>query len=136
MMTSENSWTVGRRDKSLPERDTSLTPHRQINGTRQSFRRETSSRAGGSCYGVSRMLRHNPERPETSDPTHAAGIAEVSLRRQSKLPPSGVDALLMWTRLGNAGEPLIADGCEKVLRQPGSSVSRSHWSIHDVSPFR
>jgi exopolysaccharide biosynthesis predicted pyruvyltransferase EpsI len=79
------------------------------------------------------MTRHNPQWPETSDPARKADIAEASLRRQSRLPPSGVDALLLWTRLGNAGDRLIADACERFLRDRGISVWRSDGSIEDAS---
>jgi len=57
----------------------------------------------------------------------------MNLRQQSQLPPTGVDAYLMWPRRGNSGDRLIADGCERFLRDHGISAWRSDGSIEDAA---
>jgi exopolysaccharide biosynthesis predicted pyruvyltransferase EpsI len=57
----------------------------------------------------------------------------MTLRQQSRLPPSGVDALFIWPRGGNSGDQLIADACELFLRNQGIDVWRSDGSIEEAA---
>ena len=57
----------------------------------------------------------------------------MTLLQQSKLPPTSVDAFLIWPRGGNTGDLLIADACEKFLRERGIDVWRSDGSIEDAA---
>jgi hypothetical protein len=41
--------------------------------------------------------------------------ASPTLRHQSRLPPTHVDALLIWPRGGNCGDLLIVEACERYL---------------------
>ena len=56
-----------------------------------------------------------------------------TLRQQSLLPPTNVDALLIWPRGGNSGDTLITDACERYLRDRGISTWRSDGSIEDAA---
>jgi exopolysaccharide biosynthesis predicted pyruvyltransferase EpsI len=57
----------------------------------------------------------------------------MNLRQQSVLPPTNVDALLVWTRLGNTGDHLIGDACERFLRERGITVWRCDGSIEEAA---
>jgi exopolysaccharide biosynthesis predicted pyruvyltransferase EpsI len=57
----------------------------------------------------------------------------MTLFRQSRLPPTGVDALLIWPRAGNRGDWLIADACERFLGDRGIAVWRSDGSIEEAA---
>jgi exopolysaccharide biosynthesis predicted pyruvyltransferase EpsI len=57
----------------------------------------------------------------------------MTLRNQSRLPPTHVDAYLLWTHRGNAGDWLIADGCEHYLRDRGLDVWRSDGSLENAA---
>jgi pyruvyl transferase EpsO len=57
----------------------------------------------------------------------------MNLRQQSQLPPTTVDAFLMWPRAGNSGDRLIADACERFLRDRGIDAWRSDGSIEDAA---
>jgi exopolysaccharide biosynthesis predicted pyruvyltransferase EpsI len=57
----------------------------------------------------------------------------MNLRQQSRLPPLGVDALLICPRGGNTGDLLIADACERFLRDRRIDVWRSDGSIEDAA---
>jgi exopolysaccharide biosynthesis predicted pyruvyltransferase EpsI len=72
---------------------------------------------------------------EFYDCTAATGVpaAGPTLRRQSRLPPTNVDALLIWPRGGNTGDTLITDACERYLRDRGISTWRSDGSIEDAA---
>jgi exopolysaccharide biosynthesis predicted pyruvyltransferase EpsI len=58
---------------------------------------------------------------------------ELSLRENSRLPPTDVDAFLVWPRGGNTGDKLIVDACERYLRQRGIDVWRSDGSLEDAA---
>jgi exopolysaccharide biosynthesis predicted pyruvyltransferase EpsI len=49
------------------------------------------------------------------------------------MPPLGVDAFLIWPRGGNSGDLLIADACERFLRDRGVEVWRSDGRIEDAA---
>ena len=57
----------------------------------------------------------------------------MNLRRQSRLPPTTVDAFLILPRGGNSGDRLIADACERFLRDRGIDAWRSDGSIEDAA---
>jgi len=57
----------------------------------------------------------------------------MNLRQQSRLPPTNVDAILMWPRAGNSGDRLIADACERFLRERGIDAWRSDGSIEEAA---
>jgi exopolysaccharide biosynthesis predicted pyruvyltransferase EpsI len=57
----------------------------------------------------------------------------MTLLQQSKLPPTSVDAFLIWPRGGNTGDLLIANACEQFLRERGIDVWRSDGSIEDAA---
>src|SRR5277367_6004227 len=76
--------------------------------------------------GSRRMTRDGAEPAPT-------GIAGMNLFRQSRLPPTGVDAFLIWARAGNIGDWLIADACERFLADRGIDVWRSDGSIEDAA---
>src|SRR5258705_5887901 len=57
----------------------------------------------------------------------------MTLRQQSRLPPTGVDAFLMCPPAGNSGDRLIADACERFLRDRGIDVWRSDGSIEQAA---
>jgi exopolysaccharide biosynthesis predicted pyruvyltransferase EpsI len=57
----------------------------------------------------------------------------MNLRQQSRLPPTTVDAFLMWAHAGNSGDRLIADACERFLRDRGIDVWRSDGSIEQAA---
>jgi exopolysaccharide biosynthesis predicted pyruvyltransferase EpsI len=57
----------------------------------------------------------------------------MNLRQQSRLPPATVDAFLIWTHAGNSGDLLIADACERFLRDHGIDAWRSDGSIEDAA---
>jgi len=57
----------------------------------------------------------------------------MNLRQQSKLPPTNVAALLVWTRLGNSGDRLIGDACERFLRDRGIDTWRCDGSIEEAA---
>lgn len=59
--------------------------------------------------------------------------AAGSLRQQSRLPPTNVDALLIWPRGGNSGDLLITDACEKYLNDRGIRTWRSDGSVEDAA---
>jgi exopolysaccharide biosynthesis predicted pyruvyltransferase EpsI len=62
-----------------------------------------------------------------------AGNLPMNLREQSRLPPTGVDAILIWPRAGNAGDRLIADACERYLHDRAVEVWRSDGSIEQAA---
>jgi exopolysaccharide biosynthesis predicted pyruvyltransferase EpsI len=57
----------------------------------------------------------------------------MNLRQQSRLPPTNVDAFLVWTRLGNSGDHLIGDACERFLRDQGMKVWRCDGSLEEAA---
>jgi exopolysaccharide biosynthesis predicted pyruvyltransferase EpsI len=57
----------------------------------------------------------------------------MNLREQSRLPPTNVDAYLLWTRKGNTGDLLIADSCERYLRERGINAWRCDGSIEEAA---
>jgi exopolysaccharide biosynthesis predicted pyruvyltransferase EpsI len=57
----------------------------------------------------------------------------MNLRQQSRLPPPNVDAYLFVPRRGNTGDLLIADGCERYLRDRGIYAWRSDGSIEEAA---
>ena len=57
----------------------------------------------------------------------------MNLRSQSKLPPLAADAFLIWSRRGNTGDHLIADACERYLRDRGIDVWRSDGSLEEAA---
>jgi len=57
----------------------------------------------------------------------------MNLRQQSRLPPTSVDAFLIWPRGGNTGDLLIADACERYLRHRGIDVWRSDGSFEEAA---
>lgn len=57
----------------------------------------------------------------------------MTLRQQSRLPPANVDAYLLWTRKGNKGDLLIAESCERYLRERGISAWRCDGSIEEAA---
>lgn len=61
----------------------------------------------------------------------AGKAARINLRQQSRLPPTNIDAYLLWTRKGNAGDLLIADSCERYLRERGIHAWRCDGSIEE-----
>src|SRR5262249_18905595 len=66
-------------------------------------------------------------------PSPAGRQLRMNLREQSRLPPTSVDALLVWPRAGNSGDRLIADACERFLRDRGIDVWRSDGSIEQAA---
>jgi exopolysaccharide biosynthesis predicted pyruvyltransferase EpsI len=56
-----------------------------------------------------------------------------TLRQQSRLPPTNVDALLIWPRGGNYGDMLIIDACERYLKDRGIKAWRSDGSVEDAA---
>lgn len=57
----------------------------------------------------------------------------MNLRAQGLLPPTSADAYLIWPRGGNTGDRLIADACERFLRDRGIDVWRSDGSLEDAA---
>ena len=57
----------------------------------------------------------------------------MTLRQQSRLPPADAEAYLVWARRGNTGDVLIADACERFLRDRGLNVWRSDGSLEDAA---
>jgi exopolysaccharide biosynthesis predicted pyruvyltransferase EpsI len=57
----------------------------------------------------------------------------MNLRQQSRLPPTNVDPYLLWTRKGNTGDLLIADSCERYLRERGINAWRCDGSIEEAA---
>ena len=57
----------------------------------------------------------------------------MNLRQQSRLPPTNVDAFLVWPRGGNSGDRLIADACQRFLRERGIDAWRSDGSIEEAA---
>jgi exopolysaccharide biosynthesis predicted pyruvyltransferase EpsI len=57
----------------------------------------------------------------------------MTLREQSRLPPGGVDAYLIWPRGGNTGDALIVDACERFLHDRGIDVWRSDGSLEQAA---
>jgi exopolysaccharide biosynthesis predicted pyruvyltransferase EpsI len=56
-----------------------------------------------------------------------------TLRQQSRLPPTNVDALLIWPRGGNSGDMLIIDACQRYLKDRGIRTWRSDGSVEDAA---
>jgi len=56
-----------------------------------------------------------------------------TLREQSRLPPTNVDALLIWSTRGNSGDMLITDACERFLNDRGIRTWRSDGSVEDAA---
>jgi exopolysaccharide biosynthesis predicted pyruvyltransferase EpsI len=56
-----------------------------------------------------------------------------TLRQQSRLPPTNVDALLVWPRGGNYGDRLIVDASERYLKDRGIKAWRSDGSVEDAA---
>jgi len=71
--------------------------------------------------------------PSQNSPPAAVRADCANLRQQSKLPPTNVDAVLVWTRLGNTGDHLIGDACERFLRDRGISTWRCDGSIEEAA---
>jgi exopolysaccharide biosynthesis predicted pyruvyltransferase EpsI len=59
--------------------------------------------------------------------------ASTTLRHQSRLPPTHVDALLIWPRGGNFGDSLIVEACERYLNDRGIKAWRSDGSIEEAA---
>jgi len=59
--------------------------------------------------------------------------ASPTLRHQSRLPPTHVDALLIWPRGGNCGDLLIVEACERYLNDRGIKTWRSDGSIEEAA---
>jgi exopolysaccharide biosynthesis predicted pyruvyltransferase EpsI len=57
----------------------------------------------------------------------------MNLRTQGLLPPTSADAYLIWPRGGNTGDRLIADACERFLRDRGIDVWRSDGSLEEAA---
>jgi exopolysaccharide biosynthesis predicted pyruvyltransferase EpsI len=57
----------------------------------------------------------------------------MSLRTLAQLPPKAVDAYFVWPRGGNTGDLLIADACERYLRDRGIDVWRSDGSLEEAA---
>lgn len=57
----------------------------------------------------------------------------VTLRQQSRLPPTNVDALLIWPRGGNSGDVLILEACERYLNDRSIRTWRSDGSVEDAA---
>src|SRR5262245_19184030 len=72
-----------------------------------------------------RIFGGGPEKPSVPGPPN--------LRQQTKLPPTNVDAVLVWTRLGNTGDHLIGDACERFLRDRGMTLWRCDGSIEEAA---
>ena len=56
-----------------------------------------------------------------------------TLREQSRLPPTNVDALLIWPTRGNSGDALIIDACERFINDRGIRTWRSDGSVEDAA---
>jgi exopolysaccharide biosynthesis predicted pyruvyltransferase EpsI len=56
-----------------------------------------------------------------------------TLRQQSRLPPTNVDALLIWPSRGNSGDMLIIEACERFLNDRGIRTWRSDGSVEDAA---
>ena len=72
-----------------------------------------------------RIFGGGPEKPSVPGPPN--------LWQQTKLPPTNVDAVLVWTRLGNTGDHLIGDACERFLRDRGMTLWRCDGSIEEAA---
>jgi exopolysaccharide biosynthesis predicted pyruvyltransferase EpsI len=59
--------------------------------------------------------------------------AGPTLRQQSRLPPTDVDALLIWPRGGNSGDMLTIDACERYLKDRGIKAWHSDGSVEDAA---
>src|SRR6476660_1955572 len=57
----------------------------------------------------------------------------TTLRQQLRLPPTNVDALLVWTRGGNCGDLLIVEACERYLIDLGIRTWRSDGSVEEAA---
>jgi exopolysaccharide biosynthesis predicted pyruvyltransferase EpsI len=57
----------------------------------------------------------------------------MNLRMLSQLPPTEVDAYLVWPRAGNTGDALIADACQRFLQHRGIDVWRSDGSLEEAA---
>ena len=56
-----------------------------------------------------------------------------TLRQQSRLPPTNVDALLIGPCGGNSGDMLIIDACQRYLKDRGIRTWRSDGSVEDAA---
>ncbi len=56
-----------------------------------------------------------------------------TLRQQSRLPPTNVDALLICQRGGNSGDMLIIDACERYLNDRAIGTWRSDGSVEEAA---
>src|SRR5512146_1056409 len=57
----------------------------------------------------------------------------MNLRTQGLLPPASVDAYLIRPRGGNTGDRLVADACQRFLRERGIEVWPSDGSLEEAA---